>query len=214
MNKKEIVEQFLTTVFDDALIADLEKMKSVPYPGLDFGIITLVCSGIELIGALHHGAIAKLHSKPKSRQLFEEALEKYFQDRYRSQAIKQALWGLFRCGLAHQAFVKPGVATTRNPEYKHCHLKGVLVEGKQLLFIHPDVFADDFFQAVKKFRSSLDDDPQRIERAYCTIHEIYETVPTIDMSSIEQCYLHISANFTRLPQPVWLEKSEVEVRER
>ena len=213
--KKKAVEQYLTTVFDNALIPDLEKMTSVPPPGLDFGIIMLVCGGIELMGALDQGHIGK-DKGYSSRGLFKKALTKYFNfpdNRYGSEAVKEALWKLFRCGLAHQSFVKLGVATTRKLEqkYKCCHLKRVRVEGELLLFIHPDVFAHDFFKAVEKFRSSLEDDPEKIGKAYRAIHKIYEEASSIDVSSIEECRLHIRADFTRLPQPVWMEKSEVSV---
>ncbi len=203
----------MTEVFDNALIPDLEKMTSAPYPGLDFAIITLVCGGTELIGALDQGHIGT-ETGYYSKELFKKTLVDYFPDnRYGSEAVKEALWKLFRCGLAHQSFVKPGVATTRNPEsdYKRCHLKGVRVQGDLLLFIHPDVFAHDFFKAIEKFRSSLEDDPEKIGKAYRAIHKIYEEASSTDVSSIEECSLHIRADFTRLPQPVWMEKSEVSV---
>ena len=132
MNKSEIIHEFLATVFDNTLFADLRKIMSFEQ-GLDFGIIILVCSGIELIGALDHGRLVD------SKKRFQEALENYFPDRYKR--YKETLYKRFRCGLAHQAFIKPGTATARNPNYKEYHLWGVVVEGNDLLFIHPDVFA-------------------------------------------------------------------------
>ena len=200
-NKKEIVDGFLTIVFDETSFVDLKQMLAHPQ-GLDFGIISLVCSGIELIGALDYGR------RGNSGGRFKKALRKYFPTRYHK--YQATLWQRYRNGLAHQAFIKPGTATARNPDYKELHLWGVIAEGEEVLFIHPDVLADDFFQAVARFRGALNDDPEKIERAYHTIKEIYD-----ESKTSEQVELHRSLDddvmVTRLPLPKYLGRSEITV---
>ena len=194
MDEKETVDKFLTAVFDEALIKDLKQMVSHPPPGLDFGIIILVCSGIDLIGALDQG---HLRGKPGGR--FGDALENYFPNRY--HRYKKTLWNFFRCGVAHQAFIKPGTATARNPDYKQYHLYGV----PDVLFIHPDVFAQDFFEAVGKFRDSLKDNPEKIKRAFQTIYEIYKERRPADEKIEPHRFLPDSElEYTRAPQLTYL----------
>lgn len=202
MTEKDVVEGFLSDVFDP-VISDLRQMMSHPQ-GLDFGIIILICSGIELIGALDYGSLEN------SRRRFQEALGNYFPSRYSD--YKVALYKRFRCGLAHQAFIKPGTATARNPDFRQYHLWGVLAEGEgdKLLFIHPDVLAEDFFAAIKKFQDSLDADPEKVGRAYQAIKEIYRDY----RDSSEPIELHRSLpddglTITRQPLPKWVRKSEV-----
>jgi hypothetical protein len=207
MNKTEAVKEFLTKVFDETLIVDLKDMLSIPR-GLDFGIIILVCSGIELLGALNQGHLGC----PTSR--FTAILCEYFpSDRY--QEYQDIFYNLFRCGVAHQAFIKPGTATARNPNYKHCHLKRVYVEGEDepLLFIYPDIFADHFFQAVENFRNAINNDPQKIEIAHLAIEEIYARYPTVS-ASIELCSSLPPlpskgvSSVTRMPQPTQILASD------
>jgi len=208
MKKKEAVDLFLRNVFDEALVADLNQMLSVP-KGLDFAIIILVCSGIELIGALKQGHLGS----PGKR--FKEAIVSYFPNAgYRE--CKDVFYNLFRCGLAHQAFIKPGTATTRNPDYKHCHLKRVYIEDEEgtVLFIHPNLFAEHFFQALEEFRRSLQDDPRSLERAYCAIQKIYKEYPNIN-NSIEICTSlppsqpDETQSVTKMPLPTRILASEV-----
>jgi hypothetical protein len=202
MIEKEVVDKFLSDVFD-TVISDLRQMMSHPQ-GLDFGMIILICSGIELIGALDYGSLRN------SKRRFQEALGNYFPSRYSD--YKKTLYKRFRCGLAHQAFIKPGTATARDPEFRQYHLWGVLAEGEgdKLLFIHPDVFAEDFFAAIEKFRNSLDADPEKVGRAYRAIKEIYRDY----RDSGEPIELHLSLpsdglEITRQPLPKWVGKSEV-----
>ena len=202
MTKRKTVNEFMTIVFDP-LISDLKQMMSHAQ-GLDFGIIMLVCSGIELIGALNHGSLEN------SKKRFKEALGNYFPSGYGN--YEETLYKRFRCGLAHQAFIKPGTATARNPDYRQYHLGGILAEGagNELLFIHPDVFAEDFFKAVEQFRNALNADPAKIEVAYRTIEKIYEEY----RNTSEPIALHLSLpddglEITRQRQPKWVKKSEV-----
>lgn len=207
MDKKEAVDKFLTKVFDDTLIVDLKQMLSTPQ-GLDFGIIILVCSGIDLIGALDQGHLGK------STWRFKEALTKYFPGEGYLK-YKNVFYNLFRCGLAHQAFIKPGTATARNPAYEHCHLQGVYIEGEKgaLLFIHPNVFAKHFFQAVETFRNSLENDSSKVETAYRAIQEIYKGYPTVS-EALELCRSlpplppDGPSSVTRMPQPTTITASE------
>jgi hypothetical protein len=202
MTEKEVVDRFLSDVFAPVL-SDLRQMTSHPQ-GLDFGIIMLVCSGIELIGALDYGGLGN------SGRRFQEALANYFPSRYSD--YKETLYNCFRCGLAHQAFIKPGTATARNPEFRRYHLWGVLAEGERdkLLFIHPDVFVEDFFAAIKKFRDSFDADPEKVGRAYRAIRKIYRDC----RHSSEPVELYLSLpddglEITRQPLPKWVRRSEV-----
>lgn len=202
MTKRKTVNEFMTIVFDP-LISDLKQMMSHAQ-GLDFGIIMLVCSGIELIGALNHGSLEN------SKKRFKEALGNYFPSGYGN--YEETLYKRFRCGLAHQAFIKPGTATARNPDYRQYHLWGVLAEGEgsKLLFIHPDAFAEDFFKAIKKFRNELNADPAKVEKAYRTIEEIYREYRNIS----EPIRLHLSLpddelDITRQRQPKWVKKPKV-----
>ena len=202
MTEKEIVGKFLSDVFDP-LISDLRQMMSHPQ-GLDFGIIILICSGIELMGALDYGSLKS------SRKRFQEALGNYFPSRYSN--YKETLYERFRCGLAHQAFIKPGTATARNPDFRQYHLWGVLTEGEgnKLLFIHPDVFAEDFFTAIEKFRDSLNADLEKVRRAYQAIEEIYRDYR--DFSEPIELHRSLPDNgltITRQPLPKWVRKSEV-----
>jgi hypothetical protein len=71
MNKTEAVNEFLTKVFNETLTVDLKDMLSISR-GLDFGIIILVCSGIELLGALNQGHLRS----PTNR--FTTILREYF----------------------------------------------------------------------------------------------------------------------------------------
>ena len=140
MNKEEEIDLFLEKVFDKTLSSDLNQMLSMPQ-GLDFAIIVLVCSGVELLGALNQGNL----SNPTKR--FNKALELYFPD-FGYKKCKEVFYNLFRCGVAHQAFIKPGTATARNPDYEDYHLKRVFIEGENeaVLFIHPNIFVNTSFK--------------------------------------------------------------------
>jgi len=142
----ETIDKFITTVFDKTLTADIKHMLCNP-DGMDFAIIMLVFSGIDLIGALDQGNL----KNPETR--FKVALERYFPERYGK--YKDILFDYFRCGVAHQAFIKPGTATARNKDYINYHLYGVIVEGVELFFIQPNMLADDFFKAIEIFKDSL-----------------------------------------------------------
>ena len=197
MNKKEIIDKFLIAVFDQTLNADLKQMLSTS-KGLDFAIILLICSGIELIGALDQGSL----KYPEKR--FGVTLSTYFPKRYNQ--YKNILYDYFRCGAAHQAFIKPGTATARNPDYQEYHLSGVIVKGEVLLFIHPNVFANDFFNAIEKFKDSFNEHPVKIDNAYKVIKKIYNN--RLKAKEIE-IYKELPDNpmsITQMPQPLWLEE--------
>lgn len=203
MNKKKIVEDFLDFIFDKTLKKDLQQMILHP-EGLDFGIIILVCSGIELIGALDRGNLEE------SGNRFKATLKEYFPSRYNK--YKDTLYICYRCGLAHQAFIKSRTATARNPKYKDYHLYGVNIEDKEILFIHPDVFTYDFFKAIEEYRKSLNSNSKKINSAYEAIQEICkQKLP-------EQIEMHCSIpnsdgklTTTTLPLEKWIERSEVSV---
>jgi hypothetical protein len=192
MSRQEIVNEFLNIVFG-TLETDLKQMMSQPQ-GLDFGMIALICGGIELLGALDRWSIGNCEDR------FAEALQKYFPGRY--SEYTKTLYRLFRHGLAHHAFIKPGTATSRNPDLKHCHLWGVSVDGEIALFVHPDVFAQDFFKAVEGFREALRERPRKVEIAYQTIDKFYKTRQYIGESpEIPTCLPDDGLNMTRMPLP-------------
>ena len=176
MNKEEAIDLFLEKVFDKALSSDLNQMLSIT-KGLDFAIIVLVCSGVELLGALNQGNL----SNPTKR--FNKALELFFPD-FDYKKCKKFFYNLFRCGVAHQAFIKPGTATARNPDYEDYHLKRIFIEGEKeaVLFIHPDIFAKHFFQALDEFKRSLKGNSKAIDNAYSAIQAIYKYYPKPDPS--------------------------------
>jgi hypothetical protein len=204
MAREEIVNEFLNIVFG-TLEADLKQMMSQSQ-GLDFGMISLICSGIELLGALDRG------STDDSEDRFAEALQNYFSGRY-TQYTK-ILYRLFRHGLAHQAFIKPGTATSRNPGLKQYHLQGVSIDGEIALFVHPDVFAQDFLKAVERFRGTLTARPRKVEVAYQTIEKFYKARQHINETIEIPTFLPDDGlNMTRmpLPNPQSIARSEVRV---
>lgn len=205
MEQVEFVEGFLQATFDEGLVADLKRMQSQPPEGLNFGMILLVCSGIELLGALEQGHL----QSPTQR--FKNFIHDWFPPKY--DKYKATIYDRFRCGLAHQAFIKPGTAVARNPDYREYHLCGVIVEGETVLFIHPDVFLEDFLDVLDRYRQSLRDDPSRIQRAIMAIKQIYEVRQRKD-EPVELCrFLEGDINVTRQPLPKWLKRSDVSVGE-
>jgi hypothetical protein len=202
MNEKEFVDRFLTDVFYP-VDSDLMQMLS-QHEGLDFGIIILICSSIELMGALGKGTLNN------SYELFQESLKKYFPSIY--SKYPERLYYRYRCGLAHQAFIKPGTATARNPNYRELHLRGIKFEGEEdlVLFIHPDVFADDFFKAKNKFIDSFKTDPDKVGRAHQVIEVIYSDSRHTN-EPIEPYLSLPDADIGATRQPVYkyLRKSEV-----
>jgi hypothetical protein len=183
-------------------------MLSIP-KGLDFAIISLVCSGIELLGALNQGNL----SNPTKR--FNKIIDSFFPDQGYKKS-KSVFYNLFRCGLAHQAFIKPGTATARNPDYEHYHLKKIFIKGEDesVLFIHPNIFAKHFFEALNTFKRSLHGNPNAINKAYCAITEIYKKYPKID-DSIEIVTEILYSNsdgttsITKMPLPVFISELDV-----
>ena len=203
MGIEEIVDEFLDIIFG-TLEADLKQMMSQAQ-GLDFGMISLICSGVELLGALDRGSGG-------DEDRFAEALQKYFPDRY--SRYTKTLYRLFRHGLAHQAFIKPGTATSRNPDLKQHHLWGVSIDGEIALFVHPDVFAQDFLKAVGEFRGTLRERPKKVEVAFQTIEKFYEARQHINEPiEIPTTLPDDGLNMTRmpLPNPQSLTRSEVRV---
>jgi len=200
VDKIKIVNKFIKAVFDETLKTDLNQMLS-SQQGLDFPIILLVCGGIELMGALEQGNLKQ------ARTRFGVILKNYFSERY--IPYKDILYDYFRCGVAHQAFIKPGTATARNPDYKKYHLWGVIVEGKELLFIHPNVFVDDFFKAIEEFKNSFTDNPTLINKAYNTIKKIYNNQLNVEKIEMYKELPDNPMNISQLPQSIWLDRSDL-----
>ena len=204
----ETIDIFLESVFDKALCADLNQMLLVS-KGLDFAIIALVCSGVELLGALSRGKL-----KP-SRELFDVAIDLYFPDRGYKRC-KSFFYNLFRCGVAHHAFIKPGTATARNPNFEHYHLKRVFIDGENepVLFIHPNIFAKHFFEAINNFKRSLEGNSESIENTYSAIEKIYENYPLPDnaieiVAEIPYSNSNGEITVTKMPLPVNIPSSNV-----
>ena len=191
MGRAERVNQFLDHVVG-TLGDDLKQMMSQPQ-GLDFGMIMLVCSGIELMGALDRGTTSD------DEVQFTEALQKYFPSRYGK--YPKRLYRLFRHGLAHQAFIKPGTATARNASYRQWHLWGISVDGEIALFVHPDVLAEDFLKAVERFRQTLRDRPEKVEVAYQIVEKFCKAHQYVDEPIEILRTLPESMDMTRMPLP-------------
>ncbi|MCK5231763.1 MAG: hypothetical protein KAR13_15940 [Desulfobulbaceae bacterium] len=207
-SKREVIDHVLSKVFDEALFSDLETMLGIP-EGLDFGIIALVSSGIDLLGSLEQGHMGK------SSKRFKKALGLYFPENGYKEC-KNFFYDLFRCGVAHQAFLKPGGATARNPDYEDYHLKRIYIEGENesVVFLHPNVFAKHFFQAVKKFKSTLDESEKAVDNAYAAILQIYDHAPKPDPSieiykTIPLSNQEGKVSVTKMPLPVVLSPSNV-----
>ena len=208
MEKKEKIDIFLESVFDKALCADLNQML-LSSKGLDFAIIALVCSGVELLGALNQGKLEHSH------ELFDVAIDLYFPD-HGYKICKSFFYNLFRCGVAHQAFIKPGTATARNPDFEHYHLKRVFIDGENepVLFIHPNIFAKHFFEAINNFKSSLVGNSESIENAYSAIEKIYKNYPLPDntieiVAEIPYSDSNGEVTVTKMPLPVNIPSSNV-----
>ena len=149
--KLTYLENYLTSYFDEMLIADIEKIMSSNLH-FTFPYVLLVSTGIDFLGGLTEG-FRDNNSQLRSRR-FTEVWMGRINSLYSNQYISEVIYKSVRCGSVHQAMYKKGIESSSRlyPRDKHLHHM-TNFKGKDRIFIHALQLADDFIQAQLLYRN-------------------------------------------------------------
>jgi hypothetical protein len=170
--KKEKIEYYLKSYFDDWLINDLKIIIEIIEKGnKEFTLppILLISSGIDFLGGLQFGFL-KNNSAKRSRN-FIKLWMKRINSKYAINNLNKFIYDIIRCGSFHQAIYKKGVQISSDKFTKHHHLN--LIDPSNDIFINTIQFANDFIEAQKLFREEHIKD--NIETVYNNLISVYKT---------------------------------------
>jgi len=145
------LNNYFKDYIDKMLIRDIELLKknndrlnfSYPY-------ILLVCSCIDLFGGIEKGFT-------RGGERFKWFVIKWMgkiNTLYNEESLAYLIYDSWRCGISHQATLKKGFGASSFVYDKDKHLN--YIKDKEIVYIHPIQFADDFIEAQKLYRQYIE----------------------------------------------------------